>query len=129
MTARVPLPTETRVQEVIEDLRNREPGHPPTAISVAGALGLTNATFWRHFPALAREVADARHEQRGRKRPPTHTPDDSAEDDRATLARLRTANANLENQLRTAAEHIQHLTLENRNLRDELELVKGVRRL
>ena len=61
MTARVQLPSEAQVRQALTELTAQVgTGPPPTVLALARSLGLANGTFWRHFPEIAREVADQR---------------------------------------------------------------------
>lgn len=118
MTRRVKLPSEVEVLEARLGLSSE--GVPPSVVSLAKNLGLTNATFWRHFPSIAQETADARRTAR-------HTNDLAKEtkngrrNTQDELVRLRDDNAQLRRQLGSAAAQIQLLALENRQLREQLE--------
>lgn len=114
MSRRVLLPTELQIAETLAALRREQPAKPPTVVAVADRLGLTNATFWRHFPDLCQEIADARRRAVGTQPVPNRSPDDV--DQRTILARLRDNNSRLERELEVAAAEVQRLTLENRAL-------------
>lgn len=128
MSRRVVLPAEPEIREAIARLTAADPARPPTVVALARSLGLANATFWRHFPHIAQEVADLR---RGSLRSPRPAePSASADtDDSSAVARLRGDNARLRGQLEAAVAHIQHLTLENLALREELERARKVVRI
>lgn len=126
MTRRVPLPTDDDVRVTLARLRDTTPSMLPTVIALAKEVGLTNSTFWRYFPDIAPQVADARRNIPGPVVPGTPT---SVGDAPADSRRLRTENSYLREQLTIAAAHIQYLTLENHTLRDELEQASTVTRL
>src|SRR5699024_375673 len=60
MTRPVQLPSEAEVRIAIEELRSATQNNTITVKQLAQQLGLTNPTFWRHFPDIAQEVADIR---------------------------------------------------------------------
>lgn len=129
MTARVQLPSEARVRQALTELTAQPGAGQPTVLALARSLGLANGTFWRHFPEIAREVADQRrtaarlnrntsaHELPGDDNPP------------GELARLRHTNRELTDQIEVAIAHLQRLTLENHALREELEHSRKITRL
>jgi hypothetical protein len=129
MTPRVDLPdTDTVLKAKAELLADAYAiGKKPTVIALARRLRLTNATFWRHFPDIAREVAAAgRNEQR----------DDHADRDPSRLrelerqnAQLRRTNRDLTLNITLAEANIQRLAIENHRLRQELEAATSVTRI
>lgn len=123
MTQRVPLPTADDITRAIDALMN-EAGRPPAALAVATRLGMSNATFWRHFPLIARELADSRREANRTVR--RQVADASATNHRSTIARLRVENARLLNEVNLAAAEVQRLTLENHGLRTQREQLARV---
>lgn len=128
MTRRVALPAETEVRAALTELKSADPDRPPTVLSLARRLGLTNATFWRHFPGIAKEVADARRAQAPSAQPAI-APFAIDTDAKTTIGQLRNEKANLREQLEVAIAHIQHLTLQNRALREQLEQALKVARI
>lgn len=116
MSRRVALPSETEIREARTQLSVAEPAEPPTVIALARCLGLTNATFWRHFPHIAQEVASLRRNSL-RSPGPANASDTAGADASSVLAQLRNDKARLGRQLEVALAQIQHLTLENRALR------------
>jgi transposase-like protein len=129
MTAKDDLPdTDTVLKAKAELLADAyATGERPTVIALARQLGVTNATFWRHFPDIAREVAAAgRNEQR----------DDHADRDPSPLrelerqnAQLRRTNHDLRLDIKLAEASIQRLAIVNHQLRRELEAATGVTRI
>ena len=112
MSRRVQLPTRGEVVARIGELRAQD--RQLTAKGLAESFGLSNTTFWRYFPELAQEVADAR-----RVRPRTVRPDgrEAATNAEAVLrAELETARA----QLDLAIAHIHRLSVENASLRRQV---------
>lgn len=129
MSARVPLPSATEVQQALTELSAQPGDEQPTVLALARSLGLANSTFWRHFPEIAREVAENRRSTAGAD----HTADAHGQpsDDRPTIenARLRRQNRELAGQIEIAIAHLQRLTLENHALREELEQSRTSTRL
>jgi hypothetical protein len=106
-----------------------EPGAgQPTVLGLARSLGLANGTFWRHFPEIAREVADQRRTAGRQDRTASGSlpPEDKAPSE---LARLRRANRELADEIEVAIAHLRRLTLENHTLREELEHSRKITRL
>jgi AcrR family transcriptional regulator len=108
VTRKIDLPEEDRVREVLAALRDR--GCRPTAAALARELGLSNTTFWRHFRDVALEL----------QAPPLHSAT-AVPAPRAHEARLRRERDELTTQLRTAIAHVRRLTIENSELRRQLE--------
>lgn len=126
MSRAVHLPTEAAVQAARGDVcaEAARQGRRPTVTTLARRVGLTNATFWRHFPQLARDlVDDARHPP---KSPPvagdTVTPADR-------IANLTRENRRLTDNLDLAVANIARLTLENHQLRQAVESATNVTRI
>lgn len=118
MTRRVTLPTDEQVRTALRQLldESANTGTRATVVELARRVGLTNPTFWRHFPAMASEL---------RTSAPAATSADTPADTSRALqndhARLRRTNAALSEDLTAALACIQRLTLENRSLRTQLE--------
>lgn len=137
MTRRVSLPTEAEIREALAELRKCNANNAPTVVALAQSIGLANATFWRHFPQIAQEVADARRSAQRSIPPAAASPTNAdAGGDRAEVTRLRREKSQLRDQLEAAVAHIMHLTLEhralgeeNRALRRALELERNVLQL
>lgn len=123
MTRRVPLPSPDQIAAAIASETERS-GRPPAALAVASRLGMSNATFWRHFPRVAQDLADARRDANRRAQRVLET--DSRPHLAATIAGLRTENADLQNDIKVAAAEVQRLTLENHDLRTQLEQVARI---
>ncbi|MET3175950.1 UNVERIFIED_ORG: uncharacterized protein YceH (UPF0502 family) [Arthrobacter sp. UYCu721] len=126
MTRRVALPTESEIRAALAELTR--PDGRPSVVALARSLGLANATFWRHFPEIAQEVADARRNAL-RSAHPADAPATTGSDAKSAIAQLRNEKAHLRDQLEVAVAHIQRLTLENRTLREELERATKVVRI
>lgn len=118
MTRCVTLPTDEQVRTALRQLLDESAttGNRATVVELARRVGLTNPTFWRHFPAIASEL---------RTSPPAASPAEPAYDNTRALrddnARLRRTNAALDEDLTAALACIQRLTLENHALRTQLE--------
>jgi transposase-like protein len=100
-------------------------GRRPSVQALARRLGLTNTTFWRHYPHIARQTADQR---RATPTPATEPANRIAQLERQ-LADLRRANRDLADHLHLAAANIQRLTLDNHQLRQELHAATNIRQL
>ncbi|BBC98578.1 hypothetical protein [Streptomyces griseofuscus] len=89
-------------------------------------FGMSNATFRRHFPDIAQEIAALRS-----ARPTPGAPSEPTRYHRlvARNAKLKRRNREFTETLTLAACHIQRVTLENRKLRGELKAATGVARL
>lgn len=124
MTQRVPLPSTDDITSVIDAL-TREAGCPPAALAVATRLGMSNSTFWRHFPHIAQELADSRREANRNVRR-RRIPGTSDAHHRSVISQLRVENARLLNEVNVAALEVQRLTLENHALRTQHELSERV---
>lgn len=126
MSRKVALPSEERVRQALAELTAEADatGRQPTVLGLARHLGLANATFWRHFPGIAEEVRTAArsHHPTG-----TDTPADNRYNElRRKNAELRRTNTELSEHLALAVANIQRLTLENHQLRQELEATSKV---
>lgn len=91
---------------------------------MAKQLGLSNATFWRHFPDQAAAIGEQRRRQHATDTAPT-----AYEKLRAEIAAVRRNNQELTEQLATAVAQIQRLSVQNHRLQQELEAASGVIRL
>lgn len=128
MTRKVDLPTEAQVLTALAELNAAaSDGRSPSVVALARHLGLTNTTFWRHFPDIAQDVATRR---RTSITPQPRQPSPHHHDElKAQNAKLRRVNRDLTDQLDLAISHIQRLTLENHRLRQELETAAKVTRI
>jgi hypothetical protein len=123
MTRRVSIPTIDQVHTAITAVAERT-GRRPSAVAGAKHLGLTNTTFWRHFPDQAAAIAEQRRRQHTTNTAPT-----AYEKLRAEISAVRRGNQELTDQLATAIAQIQRLSVQNHRLRQELEAAAGVTRL
>jgi hypothetical protein len=123
------LPTETQVRQAFTRHveQTRREGRRPSVLALAHQFGLSNTTFRRHYPEIVKELADIR------RTPPTDVKDSPAavERDRvvARNAKLRRANQELREQLHLAAATIARLSIDNNQLRTQLEQARGITRL
>ncbi len=120
------LPHEALVRKALDELLQRaeETGTAPSVLALARQFALSNTTFRRHYPDIARQVSDVRRvapsESPARGNAGCH---DSLV---ARNAMLRRANRTLSEHLKIAAAHIQRLSLVNAQLQDELHAVAKV---
>ncbi|MEU7823025.1 hypothetical protein [Catellatospora sp. NPDC049133] len=127
MTRKVNLPSGAEVEQAKTSVlaAARATGTRPTVVALAGRLGMSNPTFWRHFPDIARELA-----QLGRtgaaQAPDGDVADSRLEELKQHNARLRRANQTLTEQLEFAVASIQRLAIDNHQLRQELETATRV---
>jgi predicted ArsR family transcriptional regulator len=126
MTRRVNLPDVDLVRQAATDViaAARAEGRRPTVVALAGRLGMSNATFWRHFPDVARDLVAA---ARSTESPPAGSDAPNRYDRLADdHSRLKQANAELTRDLARAAAAIQRLALDNHELRQQLAATTGV---
>jgi transposase-like protein len=124
---KVPLPADDDIHAARADMlaEASTAGRRPSVQALARRLGLTNATFWRHYPHIAREIADQR-----RATPPAGTnPDNRVTQLEKQVADLRRTNRDLLDHLHLSIANIQRLSLDNHQLRQELEAATAVTRL
>lgn len=130
MSRRVDLPNEHAVRTAMTALlaEAAAEGTTPTVVALAKRLGLTNSTFWRHFPDIANELRTTIR---------TPKPDEPVSSPAARrLAELEHRNAELTRDNRQLTEHLdlavanlQRLTLDNHKLRQALEAASKVTRI
>jgi hypothetical protein len=127
MSRRTTLPSQAQVDAALAQLTadTESAGTRPSAIELARRLGLANATFWRHYPDTARALADRRRNAT----PPAGATPTQPESLRNENAELRRKNADLMAQLQLAIAAVQRLSIENHQLRQELEAVTNITRL
>ncbi|WP_406172834.1 hypothetical protein [Streptomyces sp. NBC_00996] len=129
MTRPADIPAEARVRRIMDQYVNecRDNGKRPSVLAFAAQLGLSNTTFRRHFPELAKEISALRSS-------PTSPAGDGARPSPydvlvARNAKLRRANRSLTENLRFAAAQIQRLALDNARLREALESTSNITRI
>ncbi|MFG2229253.1 hypothetical protein ACGFNX_04415 [Streptomyces sp. NPDC048723] len=125
MTSSTGIVSERRVRQAMEEMLQhaRETGRRPSVLALARQFSLSNTTFRRYFPAIAREIGQARA-----------APPDEHEGAQATAydklvarnARLKRANTDQRALLRLAAAEIQRLSLLNADLVEALEEARNV---
>ncbi|MFD0008237.1 hypothetical protein ACFVJ4_38445 [Streptomyces sp. NPDC127178] len=123
MTRRVPDLPEALVRKHLQEVLDtcRETNTRPSVLMLARRLDLTNTTFRRRYPEIAREIADQRAAPAALRSGPT-------EHDRlvARNAKLRRHNRVLTSQLALAVAQIQHLALRNERLQEDLKEASNV---
>jgi transposase-like protein len=127
MSQKVPLPSPDDVRQAKASIlaEAHATGRRPSVLALARQLGLTNATFWRHYPDIARDVANHR---RAAPSPGTDPADHLGKLEKQ-IAELRRANRDLTEHLDLAVANIQRLSLDNHHLRQELEAATNITRL
>jgi predicted ArsR family transcriptional regulator len=101
-------------------------GARPTPAAVARHLGLANTTFRRRFPHLVAELAAPTSDNQPSSSRPARTSYDQLNDDNA---QLREHKRELTEHLEFAIAQLQRLTLDNHQLREQLEAERGITRL
>ncbi|MFF4512084.1 hypothetical protein [Streptomyces mirabilis] len=118
MTRRVPDLPEALIRKHLQEVLDtcRETNTRPSVLMLARRLDLTNTTFRRRYPEIAREIAEHRTTPAAQRNGPT-------EHDKlvARNAKLRRRNRDLTAQLALAAAQIQHLALRVAQMQEELE--------
>jgi hypothetical protein len=123
------IPAEAHVRRVLDQYINEchDNGTRPSVLALAAKFDLSNATFRRRFPDLAKEISTARTDPEPRadavKRPSPY------EVLAARNAKLRRANRSLTENLQFAAAQIQRLAMDNARLREALEASSNVTRI
>lgn len=128
MSRHTAVPSEAHVRKVLHELQDRaeQNGTRPSVLGLARHFGLSNTTFRRHFPGVARDISAAR------TAPPSEgQPHGASRYDRLVErnAKLRRANRDLSAHIKLAAAHIQRLALENARLTRQLEAASQVTRI
>jgi hypothetical protein len=98
----------------------------PTPAGVARHLGLANTTFRRRFPHIVAELAAPTSDRQPSSSRPARTSYDQLNDDNA---RLREHKRELAEHLEFAVAQLQRLTLDNHQLREQLETERQITRL
>ncbi|PKV88210.1 hypothetical protein [Streptomyces sp. TLI_146] len=122
------LPSPTRVDQALDELLNtcRSSGRQPSVLDLARRFGLSNTTFRRNFPEVVSKIAAARRPQEAPVAPEGPSPNDRLI---ARNAKLRRANRELTATVNLAVAQIHRLSVENRQMRAELEAATGVTHL
>ena len=132
MTRKINLPAEEHVRAVMAGmLADADAGGPrPTVLALARSLGLANATFWRHFHDIATELRQHAVRDIPAARVRNHNPLPGQDRELASQnAALRRERDHLASQLEAALSHLRRLTIDNADLRRELETARAVTRL
>jgi AcrR family transcriptional regulator len=103
-------------------------GPKSSVLALARRLGLSNATFWRLFRDIATEI---RHAAGDSTAPPCgqNQPRDRAGELASQNAGLRRERDRLADQLEAALGHLRRLTIDNAQLRHDLEAAHNITRL
>ncbi|WP_251440436.1 hypothetical protein [Microbacterium sp. USTB-Y] len=126
MSRRIELPTRQQVEATVRELSATGSAPVLTAKELARHLGLTNGTFWRHFPDIAQSVADGRRRLLRDETKPALPPTPQKV---VPERQLRLQIEELKRQISVAAAQIQRLTLENEALRRQLEAENTIIRI
>jgi hypothetical protein len=121
--------SDLRVRKAADDLlaQAAATGARPSVLALARRVGLSNTTFRRRYPEIAREIAQARTAPTGS---PAASGQPSAFDRLvARNAKLKRTNRLLADQLKLAAAHLQRLAVENARLRELAEDRAGATRI
>ena len=129
MSRRADIPAEARIRRVLDQYVNecQDNGTRPTVLALAAKSGLSNTTFRRHFPDLAKEISAARsnpepHAEAEKRRTPCEVL-------AARNTKLRRANRSLTENLHFAAARLQRLAVDNARLREALAASSNVTRI
>jgi transposase-like protein len=120
------LPTELQVRQAFSTLVDQahHDGQRPSVLALARHFGLSNTTFRRHYPEIARELGQIR------RTPATGPAESPAATEHSKLiarnAELRRAVHELRQDLELAIANIARLTLDNHDLRTELEQARRI---
>jgi dienelactone hydrolase len=131
VTRKTGLPPEDHVRAVMTRmLAAAAAGGPrPIVLALAGNLGLANATFWRHYHDIATELRqhaarDIPALARGQNPQPGQDRELASQN-----AALRRERDHLVSQLEAALSHLRRLTIDNAELRRELETARAITRI
>src|ERR1700737_2718021 len=130
MSRKIDLPDQAHVRAVLADMLAEAAagGAKPSVLALARRLGLSNATFWRHFRDIATEIrhtAGASMAQPGGQNPQR----DRAGELASQNAGLRRERDRLADQLEAALSHLRRLTIDNAQLRHDLEAAHNITHL
>ena len=120
------LPTALQVRQAFTKLVDQahHDGQRPSVLALARQFGLSNTTFRRHYPEIARELGQIR------RAPTTAVTESPAAVEHSRLvartAELRRAVQELRQDLELAVANIARLTLDNHHLRTELEHARRI---
>lgn len=130
MSRKIDLPAEAHVRAVLADMLTEAAagGAKPSVLALARRLGLSNATFWRHFRDIATEIRNTAGDsmaQPGGQNPLRNRAGELASQN----AGLRRERDRLADQLEAALGHLRRLTVDNAQLRHDLEAAHKITRL
>lgn len=125
MSRQTALPSHKDVHLAIKQLTEAT-GKPPAVLALAGHLGLANTTFRRHFPDITADLIQQRSANPTGADPAATTPFQRLQRDNA---HLRSTNHDLTEHLALAVANIQRLTLDNHQLRYQLEAATNITRI
>lgn len=125
MSRRVPLPSDQAVADTLHAVLETAAadGTRPTVVELARRVGLSNSTFWRHYPDVANQLRDTARRSTSRPAGTEASSSQRAQERAATLIR---DNEQLREHLELAAATIARLTLDNHQLRQALEAAQAV---
>jgi AcrR family transcriptional regulator len=130
MSRKIDLPAEAHVRAVLAHMLTEAAagGAKPSVLALARRLGLSNATFWRHFRDIATEVRHAASDSM------VPVGGENLRRDRAgelasQNAGLRRERDRLADQMEAALGHLRRLTIDNAQLRHDLEAARRITRL
>ncbi|OEJ22966.1 hypothetical protein AR457_37795 [Streptomyces agglomeratus] len=120
------IPSEAHVRRVLDQYVNECHGNGtrPSVLALAAKFDLSNTTFRRHFPDLAKDVSTAR--SRPAPHPTAETRPSPYEVLAARNAKPRRANRTLTENLQFAAAQIQRLAVDNARLHEALEAASNI---
>lgn len=130
MSRKIDLPAKAHVRAVLADMLAEAAagGAKLSVLALARRLGLSNATFWRHFRDIATEIRHTAGDsmaQPGGQDPRR----DRAGELASQNARLCRDRDRLADQLEAALGHLRRLTIDNAQLRHDLEAAHNITRL
>jgi small-conductance mechanosensitive channel len=122
-----PLPGDDVVRAAADELltQHRAGGAYPSVSSLAKRFHVNRTTFYRHYSAITNVMLDTAAHQNAnatKRRRPRREEDDGNH----TIQRLRTENTDLRRHLDIYEERIRMLTIDNQQLRQQLEQASGL---
>lgn len=131
MSRKIGLPAEAHVRAVLADMLAEETagGPKPSVLALARRLGLSNATFWRHFRDIATEIRHTAGDSMAQPGGQNPRRDRVVGELASQNAGLRRERDRLADQLEVALGHLRRLTIDNARLRHDLEAAHKITRL
>jgi hypothetical protein len=131
MTRKINLPPEEHVRAAMAGMLAdaAEGGPRPTVLALARNLGLPNATFWRHYHDIAIELRHAAQARQAVPAPDQNQRPGQARELATQNAALRRERDHLASQLEAALSHLRRLTIDNAELRRELQTALAITRI